>query len=81
MEALSSASARGSGGGLRTFSGAFADVLGGEREPAQRDFRGERFGPGGDEVHTILREGLYSHGTDGAFRPPCTCPQESPLWL
>ena len=56
-----------------------ADVLGGERKPAQRDLADERFGPGGDEVHAILREGLTWRGGDGALRPPHACPRLAPV--
>ena len=54
-----------------------ADVFGGERQPAQRDFPDERFGPGGDVVHASLHGGLHRRGGDGALRPPCACPPRS----
>ena len=47
-----------------------ADVLGGEREPAQRDVPGERFGPGGDVVHANLPGRLRTCGAGGPLRPP-----------
>ena len=60
MEALSSASARGSGGVLRTF-------LGGEREPGERDLPEERFVRRCDVIHANLpRYGLGMDGTGAA---------------
>ena len=58
-----------------------ADVLGGEREPAQRDLPDERFGPGGDEVHANLHGGLHSRGGDGALRPSRARPGPARLHL
>ena len=58
-----------------------ADVLGGERERTQRDLPDERFGPGGDVVHTSLHGGLHRHGGDGALRPPHACPEPAALRL
>ena len=52
------------GVGLRV-GRSLAHVLGGEREPPQRDLTDERFGPGGDVVHAILHGGLQRRGGDG----------------
>ena len=55
-----------------------ADVLGGEREQAQRDLPDERFGPGGDEVHASLREGLHRRGGHDSRLLPRACPPPGP---
>ena len=39
-----------------------SDILEGERKPAQRDLPDERFGPGGDDVHTSLHGWLLACG-------------------
>ncbi len=69
IEALSSASARASGGVLRTFSGA---------RPGERDVPDERRGPGGDEVHASLHGGLRTVGAGGPLRRPRACPDRRP---
>ena len=58
-----------------------ADILGGEREPAQRDLPDERFGPGGDVVHASLHGGFCRQGADDALRPPRACPETALLRL
>ena len=55
-----------------------ADVLGGEREPAQRDLPDERFGPGGDVVHANLHGRLRTCGVGGPLRPPLRPPERRP---
>ena len=55
-----------------------ADVLGGEREPAQRDVPEERFGPGGDVVHANLPGRLRTCGAGGLLRPPHARPNRRP---
>ncbi|MCY3829878.1 MAG: TraC family protein [Rhodospirillaceae bacterium] len=52
-----------------------ADILGGERKPAQRDLPDARFGPGGDGVHRSLLDcgsgapGTASSGLQAPIRP------------
>ena len=74
MEALSSASAWGSGGVLRTFSGARASRLSGTLPD-------KRFGPGGDVVHAILLDCGDRWAERDLLRPASAHPDRAGLRL